>query len=202
MISLAIPRIRDFRGLSPKSFDGNGNYTFGVTEQLIFPEIEYDQIDLGFRSRLRNPSGNRSRKSELLTLAGEADAIPATFRKPDIQLILAVSDTCHETPLFQGKEDAKCGSNAETRLGGHFIESERISGFTKRLKHIAGARDRLANVALGGGAGRALVAATGASLLACRQGRVPPCRHARNIKYVWTRRPAARSPPWSWHGSR
>ena len=44
-ISLAIPRIRDFRGLSPKSFDGNGNYTFGVTEQLIFPEIEYDQID-------------------------------------------------------------------------------------------------------------------------------------------------------------
>jgi large subunit ribosomal protein L5 len=45
VISLAIPRIRDFRGLSPKSFDGNGNYTFGVTEQLIFPEMEYDQID-------------------------------------------------------------------------------------------------------------------------------------------------------------
>lgn len=45
VISLAIPRIRDFRGLSPKSFDGNGNYTFGVTEQLIFPEIEYDEID-------------------------------------------------------------------------------------------------------------------------------------------------------------
>ena len=45
LVSLAIPRIRDFRGLSPKSFDGNGNYTFGVTEQLIFPEIEYDQID-------------------------------------------------------------------------------------------------------------------------------------------------------------
>ncbi len=45
LISLAIPRIRDFRGLNPKSFDGNGNYTFGVTEQLIFPELEYDQID-------------------------------------------------------------------------------------------------------------------------------------------------------------
>jgi len=45
LISLAIPRIRDFRGLSPKSFDGNGNYTFGVTEQLIFPEIDYDAID-------------------------------------------------------------------------------------------------------------------------------------------------------------
>jgi len=45
LITLAIPRIRDFRGLSPKSFDGRGNYTFGVTEQLIFPEIDYDKID-------------------------------------------------------------------------------------------------------------------------------------------------------------
>ena len=45
LISVAIPRIRDFRGLSPRSFDGHGNYTFGVTEQLIFPEINYDRID-------------------------------------------------------------------------------------------------------------------------------------------------------------
>ena len=45
LISLALPRIRDFRGLPSKSFDGNGNYTFGVTEQLIFPEMEYDKID-------------------------------------------------------------------------------------------------------------------------------------------------------------
>jgi large subunit ribosomal protein L5 len=45
LISLAIPRIRDFRGLNPNAFDGHGNYTFGVTEQLIFPEIEYDAID-------------------------------------------------------------------------------------------------------------------------------------------------------------
>ena len=45
LLSLAIPRIRDFRGLSPRSFDGRGNYTFGVTEQLIFPEIDYDKID-------------------------------------------------------------------------------------------------------------------------------------------------------------
>jgi len=45
LINLAIPRIRDFRGLSPKSFDGNGNYTFVVTEQLIFPEVDYDSID-------------------------------------------------------------------------------------------------------------------------------------------------------------
>lgn len=45
LISVAIPRIRDFRGLNPRSFDGNGNYTFGVTEQLIFPEIDYDKVD-------------------------------------------------------------------------------------------------------------------------------------------------------------
>jgi large subunit ribosomal protein L5 len=45
LISVAIPRIRDFRGLPPNSFDGRGNYTFGVTEQLIFPEIDYDKID-------------------------------------------------------------------------------------------------------------------------------------------------------------
>jgi len=45
LISLAIPRVRDFRGLPANSFDGRGNYTFGVTEQLIFPEIDYDSID-------------------------------------------------------------------------------------------------------------------------------------------------------------
>jgi|SRR5919108_3486132 large subunit ribosomal protein L5 len=44
LISLALPRIRDFRGLSPTAFDGHGNYTLGVTEQLIFPEIDYDKI--------------------------------------------------------------------------------------------------------------------------------------------------------------
>ena len=45
LIALAIPRIRDFRGLPPTSFDGHGNYTFGVTEQLIFPEVDYDRVD-------------------------------------------------------------------------------------------------------------------------------------------------------------
>ncbi len=45
LVSLAIPRIRDFRGMNPNSFDRRGNYTFGVTEQLIFPEIDYDKID-------------------------------------------------------------------------------------------------------------------------------------------------------------
>lgn len=45
LVTLSIPRIRDFRGLSPRSFDGRGNYTFGLNEQLMFPEIDYDTVD-------------------------------------------------------------------------------------------------------------------------------------------------------------
>jgi len=45
LVYIAIPRVRDFRGLNPKSFDGRGNYSMGVREQIIFPEIEYDKID-------------------------------------------------------------------------------------------------------------------------------------------------------------
>ena len=45
LISIAVPRVRDFRGLNPKSFDGRGNYAMGVREQIIFPEIDYDTID-------------------------------------------------------------------------------------------------------------------------------------------------------------
>lgn len=45
LVNLALPRIRDFRGISPKSFDGRGNYTLGIREQLIFPEVDYDSID-------------------------------------------------------------------------------------------------------------------------------------------------------------
>jgi large subunit ribosomal protein L5 len=45
LLNIALPRVRDFRGVSPESFDGRGNYTLGLREQLIFPEIEYDKID-------------------------------------------------------------------------------------------------------------------------------------------------------------
>jgi large subunit ribosomal protein L5 len=45
LISIAIPRVRDFRGLNPKSFDGRGNYSMGVREQIIFPEIDFDKVD-------------------------------------------------------------------------------------------------------------------------------------------------------------
>jgi len=46
LIAIVLPRIRDFRGLNPRSFDGHGNYTFGLNEQLVFPEIDYDDIDM------------------------------------------------------------------------------------------------------------------------------------------------------------
>jgi large subunit ribosomal protein L5 len=45
LMSIAIPRIRDFRGLNPRAFDGRGNYSIGVREQIIFPEVDYDQVD-------------------------------------------------------------------------------------------------------------------------------------------------------------
>ena len=45
LIAIAIPRVRDFRGISPKSFDGRGNFAMGVSEQIIFPEIDYDKVD-------------------------------------------------------------------------------------------------------------------------------------------------------------
>lgn len=45
LISIAIPRIRDFRGFSPKAFDGHGNFSMGITEQIIFPEIDFDKVD-------------------------------------------------------------------------------------------------------------------------------------------------------------
>lgn len=45
LVTIAVPRVRDFRGLSPKSFDGHGNYSMGIQEQIVFPEINYDQID-------------------------------------------------------------------------------------------------------------------------------------------------------------
>lgn len=45
LVNIALPRIRDFRGLNPRAFDGRGNYNFGITEQIIFPEIDYDKVD-------------------------------------------------------------------------------------------------------------------------------------------------------------
>lgn len=66
LVNIAIPRIRDFRGLNPKSFDRAGNYSMGVTEQIIFPEIDYDEIDairgmdITITTTARNPEEGRA----------------------------------------------------------------------------------------------------------------------------------------------
>ena len=68
LISIAIPRIRDFRGLSLKSFDGRGNYSMGVQEQIIFPEIDYDHIDTirGMDITITTPAVNNEQGQALL----------------------------------------------------------------------------------------------------------------------------------------
>ena len=74
LVSIAIPRIRDFRGVSVRAFDGRGNYSLGVREQIIFPEIEYDKIDA---IRGLNISITTTAKTD-----DEARALLAAFRFP------------------------------------------------------------------------------------------------------------------------
>ena len=74
LVSIAIPRIRDFRGISGKSFDGRGNYNMGVKEQIIFPEIDYDKIDA---LRGMNISITTTAKTD-----EEARALLAAFKFP------------------------------------------------------------------------------------------------------------------------
>jgi len=77
MISIALPRIRDFRGLNPRGFDGQGNYNFGITEQIIFPEIDYDKIDMlrGMNITITTTAKNDEQARALL------DAFSFPFRK-------------------------------------------------------------------------------------------------------------------------
>jgi len=72
LLSIALPRVRDFRGLSKKSFDGAGNYTLGIKEQLIFPEINYDKVESvrGMNITIATSSGDDSGGLELLTEFG------------------------------------------------------------------------------------------------------------------------------------
>ncbi len=72
LVNVAIPRIRDFRGLSPKSFDGRGNYSIGVKEQIIFPEIDYDKIlkIMGMDITIVTTAGTDEEARELITLLG------------------------------------------------------------------------------------------------------------------------------------
>jgi large subunit ribosomal protein L5 len=74
LVTIAIPRIRDFRGISGRAFDGRGNYNLGVKEQIIFPEIDYDKVDM---LRGMNISISTTAKSD-----EEARALLAAFRFP------------------------------------------------------------------------------------------------------------------------
>ena len=72
LISLALPRVRDFRGINPNSFDGHGNYAMGIKEQLMFPEIDYDKIDKirGMDIIIVTTAGTDEEAFELLKLLG------------------------------------------------------------------------------------------------------------------------------------
>ena len=72
LISVALPRVRDFKGVSPKAFDGRGNYTLGVREQIIFPEINYDQIEKvkGLNVSIVTTAGNDEKGLALLKAFG------------------------------------------------------------------------------------------------------------------------------------
>lgn len=72
LISISLPRVRDFRGVSPKGFDGKGNYTLGLKEQIIFPEINYDKIDKirGLGISIVTTANTNDEGRELLTLIG------------------------------------------------------------------------------------------------------------------------------------
>lgn len=72
LVNIALPRVRDFRGVSPNAFDGRGNYTLGLREQLVFPEIEYDKIDKlrGLEVSIVTTARNDEEGRELLTLLG------------------------------------------------------------------------------------------------------------------------------------
>ena len=72
LVNIALPRVRDFRGLSANSFDGRGNYTLGITEQLIFPEIDYNKVRqiYGMNITIATTAGENGKASELLKLFG------------------------------------------------------------------------------------------------------------------------------------
>ena len=87
-MSIAIPRIRDFRGLNPRSFDGRGNYSMGVREQIIFPEVDYDEIDQVRGLDITITTTAAQRRGVVRAARGARDAVlegrpPAARPQPD-----------------------------------------------------------------------------------------------------------------------
>jgi large subunit ribosomal protein L5 len=126
--SIAIPRIRDFRGLNPRSFDGRGNYSMGVREQIIFPEIDYDSIDQvrGMDITITTSAGTDEEAFELLRMIGmpfrreeseapapkpadatpPADAAPSPDVAPESEEAIEAVELLEPTPNGQPSEEA------------------------------------------------------------------------------------------------
>ena len=102
LVSLAIPRIRDFRGMNPSSFDGRGNYTFGVTEQLIFPEIDYDKHRHGPRHGHHDRHDRDDRRRRPRAAPRARLPVPSRERTP-------------ERGVVHGEEGARSRSSSASR---------------------------------------------------------------------------------------
>ena len=116
LVSIAIPRIRDFRGLNPRSFDGRGNYSLGIKEQIIFPEIDYDSIDqvrgldvtitttassdaeaFALLQAFGMPFAQQGRPKELADAGADTNEIVDTDKTADTDEIIAAADTTDDT---------------------------------------------------------------------------------------------------------
>ena len=109
LVSIAIPRIRDFRGLSPRSFDGRGNYSLGVREQLIFPEIDYDSIDQvrGLDVTITTTAKTDEEGFELLRLLG------MPFRRDEPEAPAPVEDDAARREAVQAAQAELAAEQAE-----------------------------------------------------------------------------------------
>ena len=102
LVSLALPRVRDFRGINPNSFDGHGNYAMGIKEQLMFPEIDYDKIDKirGMDIIIVTTAGTDEEAFELLKLMG----MPFEYHMAKKSMILK----SQRTPKFSTQQHNRC----------------------------------------------------------------------------------------------
>ena len=140
LMSIAIPRIRDFRGMNPRSFDGRGNYSLGVREQIIFPEIEYDSIDqtrgmditittsantdaeafalleaLGFPFQRDASASAAAWRAAEEQAATEAEAVPAEEGEPDAEAVPAAEGEpeAETVPAEEGEPEAEASEPSE-----------------------------------------------------------------------------------------
>jgi large subunit ribosomal protein L5 len=107
LMSIAIPRIRDFRGLSPRSFDGRGNYSLGIREQIIFPEIDYDSIDQvrGLDVTITTTAGSDEEAFALLMAFGMPFSKEGRPGGPDVDAEACASAEAEQAALEQLKEE-------------------------------------------------------------------------------------------------